>query len=44
MLAPAAEVQGLTEEHLLTHLKEARRRVWEERYRQTVQQVQPKTP
>lgn len=44
LLAPAAEAQGLTEEDLLTHLKEIRRRIWEERYRHTVQQVQAKTP
>lgn len=44
LLAPAAEAQGLTEEYLLTHLKEVRRRIWEERYRQTVQQVHAKTP
>ena len=44
LLAPAAEAQGLTEEDLLTHLRETRRRIWEERYRQTVQQIHAKSP
>jgi hypothetical protein len=44
LLAPAAEAQGLTEEDLLTHLRETRRRIWEERYRQSVQQIPAKSP
>lgn len=36
LLTPAAQAKGLTEEELLRHVKEARRRIWEERYRHMV--------
>jgi HicB-like protein involved in pilus formation len=43
LLTPAAETQGITEDDVLTHLRETRRRIWEERYRQTVQQLHAKS-
>jgi site-specific recombinase XerD len=36
-LAPAADAEGLTEEELLRHVKEARRRIWRERYQDLVE-------
>lgn len=32
LLAPAAQVKGLTEEELIRHAKEARSRIWQARY------------
>ena len=32
LLAPAAEASGLSEEELIEHVQEVRRRIWEERY------------
>ena len=37
LLTPAAQAKGLTEEDLMQHVREARRRIWEERYRQMVE-------
>ena len=37
LLTPAAQARGLTEEDLMQHVREARRRIWEERYRQMVE-------
>jgi len=36
LLAPAAQARGLTEEEMMRHVKEARRRIWYERYREMV--------
>jgi len=40
LLTPAAQAKGLTEEELIRHVKEARRRIWEERYRQMVKDLE----
>lgn len=40
LLAPAAHAKGLTEEELMRHVKEARRRIWKERYRGMVEASQ----
>lgn len=40
LLAPAAQAKGLTEEDLMQHVREARRRIWEERYRRMVEALQ----
>lgn len=37
LLAPAAQTKGLTEEEMMRHVKEARRRIWQERYREMVE-------
>ncbi|MBC8446171.1 MAG: toxin-antitoxin system HicB family antitoxin [Chloroflexi bacterium] len=37
LLAPAAQAKGLTEEEVMRHVKEARRRIWQERYREMVE-------
>jgi predicted transcriptional regulator len=37
LLAPAAEAAELTEEELLRHARQVRRRIWQERYEKTVQ-------
>jgi site-specific recombinase XerD len=37
LMAPAAQAKGLTEEALMRHVKEARRRIWQERYREMVE-------
>lgn len=37
LLAPAAQTKGLTEEEMMRHVKEVRRRIWQERYRETVE-------
>jgi site-specific recombinase XerD len=37
LLAPAAQAKGLTEEEMMRHVKEARRRIWQERYREMVE-------
>lgn len=37
LLTPAAQARGLTEEDLMQHVREARRRIWEERYHQMVE-------
>ncbi len=37
LLAPAAQTRGLTEEEMMRHVKEARRRIWQERYREVVE-------
>jgi hypothetical protein len=37
LLAPAAQTKGLTEEEMIRHVKEARRRIWQERYREMVE-------
>jgi predicted transcriptional regulator len=39
LLAPAAEVTELTEEELLRHARQVRRRIWQERYEKVVQAV-----
>lgn len=39
LLAPAAEASGLTEEELLKHVREVRRRIWKERYEEATQAV-----
>jgi hypothetical protein len=36
LLAPAAEAADLSEEDVLRHAREVRRRIWQERYEQTV--------
>lgn len=40
LLAPAAQARGLTEEEMMRHVKEARRRIWYERYREMVEGLQ----
>ncbi len=40
LLAPAAQAKGLTEEELMRHVKEARRRIWKERYQGMVEAFQ----
>jgi len=37
LLAPAVEAAELTEEELLRHARQVRRRIWQERYEKTVQ-------
>lgn len=37
LLAPAAEATELTEEELLHHARQARRRIWQERYEKAIQ-------
>ena len=37
LLAPAAQAAELSEEELLRHARQVRRRIWEERYEQAVQ-------
>ena len=37
LLAPAASAAELTEEELLHHARQVRRRIWQERYEKTVQ-------
>ena len=37
ILAPAGQTKGLTEEEMMRHIKEVRRRIWQERYRETVE-------
>jgi site-specific recombinase XerD len=37
LLAPAAQARGLTEEEMMRHVKEARRRIWQERYQEMVE-------
>lgn len=37
LLTPAAQARGLTEADLMQHVREARQRIWEERYRQMVE-------
>ncbi len=37
LLAPAAEAAHLTEEELLRHARQVRRRIWQERYEKVVQ-------
>ena len=41
LLAPAAQAKGLTEEEMMRHVKEARRRIWQERYREMVVRLRP---
>ena len=36
LLAPVAQTRGQTEEEMMRHVKEARRRIWQERYREMV--------
>ncbi len=36
LLAPAAEAADLTEEELLRHAREVRKRIWQERYEKAV--------
>jgi len=36
ILSPAARSKGLTQEALMRHVKEARRRIWRERYQEMV--------
>jgi uncharacterized protein (DUF1778 family) len=40
LLTPAAQAKGLTEEDFMQHVREARQRIWEERYRQMVETLQ----
>lgn len=40
LLAPAARARKLRESDAVRHAKEARRRIWEERYRPAVEQVE----
>jgi hypothetical protein len=40
LLAPAAQAKGLTEEELMRHVKEARRRIWQERYQGMIEAFQ----
>lgn len=42
LLAPAAQAQKLTEDEVLAHLHEVRRKLWQERYRRVVEDVQRK--
>lgn len=37
LLAPAAEAADLTEEELLRHARQVRRRIWQERYEKAIQ-------
>jgi|GEM_PF-1665149 len=37
LLAPAAEAAEITEEELLHHARQVRRRIWQERYEKTIQ-------
>jgi hypothetical protein len=37
LLSPVAEAGGLSEEELLQHARQVRRRIWQERYAQAVQ-------
>jgi predicted transcriptional regulator len=37
LLAPAAEAEELTEEELLRHARQVRRRIWQERYEKAIQ-------
>jgi len=37
LLAPAAQARGLTEEEIMHHVKETRRRIWQERYREMLE-------
>ena len=37
LLAPVAQARGLTEEEMMQHVKEVRRRIWQERYREMVE-------
>jgi hypothetical protein len=37
LLTLAAQAKGLTKEDLMQYVREARRRIWEERYRQMVE-------
>lgn len=37
LLAPAAQAKGLTGEEVMRHVKEARRHIWQERYREMVE-------
>lgn len=41
LLAPAAEAADLTEEELLSHAREVRRRIWKERYQQATSEATP---
>jgi len=40
LLAPAAQAKGLTEDEIMRHVKEARRRIWQERYRDMIEATQ----
>ena len=40
LLTPAAQAKGLTEEDLMQNMREVRRCIWEERYRQMVEALQ----
>ena len=35
--APGAQTNGLSEVEMMRHIKEVRRRIWQERYRETVE-------
>ncbi|MCX6029605.1 MAG: toxin-antitoxin system HicB family antitoxin [Chloroflexi bacterium] len=41
LLAPAAEAEDLSEEELLHHAREVRRRIWQERYEKLVRSYAP---
>ena len=41
LLSPAAEASGLTEEELLRHMRQVRRRIWEERYQVATRVKEP---
>jgi hypothetical protein len=38
-LAPAAQARGLTEEEMMPHVKEARRYIWQDQYREMVRSL-----
>jgi len=44
LLAPAAAAKGLSEEDVLRHIKEARRRIWKERYAEMINSSKSPTP
>jgi hypothetical protein len=41
LLSPAAEAMDLSEDELLRHAREVRRRIWQERYEQSVRVYTP---
>lgn len=43
LLAPAAEAKGLQEEDVMRHIKETRRRIWQERYAEMIGSSEPPT-
>lgn len=37
LLAPAAQAKGISEEEIMRHVKEARQRIWKERYQEMIE-------